>query len=247
MIPMDVEAINIRSLLDALEQDRRFLGGAIAIPYKEVIAGLLGERLTPEAMMLRTVNCLFREQGRIYGTNTDGEGAQTAFETQYGSLKGRNVLLLGPGGAGKAVALAFHTAVGTSGSVTVAGRSPSNKGFTDRVGIRLIDWTSIAKEINHIDVLVNCTPIGTGMQAGLSPIHVDLLTKLPSGAIVFDINYRPCPTVLLESSAKLGIDTMDGIAMNLEQAILAYGYAAPSPLGPDVTRTAMREYSTKLS
>jgi len=63
---------------------------------------------------------------------------------------------------------------------------------------------------------------------------------LPSHAVVFDIVYQPSPTLLMSLAERAGLATLDGALMNLEQAILAYGYAAPEPKGRDATRSAMK-------
>ena len=80
MIPLDVEEKNIGKVLELLDANVNFIGGAIAVPHKETIAKYLlsldPKRLSPEARDIGAVNCLFRNnKGELCATNTDGEGA----------------------------------------------------------------------------------------------------------------------------------------------------------------------------
>ena len=109
MIPLDVSSNKFNQLLFELDQDRNFIGGSITIPYKEQAAKWLGsKRLTNEAISIGSINCIFRNQeGKLIGTNTDGEAALITFVKKYGNVSGKNLLILGPGGAGKAVIARF--------------------------------------------------------------------------------------------------------------------------------------------
>lgn len=238
MLPMDVSAERLTQLLTALEANPDFIGGAIAMPYKESIAHWLGDRLTSEAQAIGAVNCLYRDTiGQLMGTNTDGEGALVSYEKQFGSLSGKSVLLLGPGGAGKAVAAYMARAVKPQGRLTICSRVSVD--YT-RLGATVgMQWDELARALPIVDILVNCTSVGAATQIDQSPLSPIQLAKLPVHAVVFDIIYQPSPTKLLQLAKERGLKTLDGMAMNLEQAILAYGYAAPQTLGSEVTRTAM--------
>lgn len=245
MLPMDIPVERLPQLLVALEANPDFIGGAIAMPHKESIARWLNDRVTPEAHAIGAVNCLYRETtGRLMGTNTDGEGAVVSYETLVGSLSGKSVLLLGPGGAGKAVAAFMVRAVKPQGRVTICSRAPMDH---KRLGAAAwIAWDNIDILLPTIDVLVNCTSVGAAAQIGRSPLSPESLSKLPAHAVVFDIIYQPSPTVLLSLARERGLQTLDGMAMNLEQAVLAYGHAVPKGLSRGVTRTAMEAAKKKL-
>jgi shikimate dehydrogenase len=98
----------------------------------------------------------------------------------------------------------------------------------------------------QIDVLINCTTVGSAAQAAMSPVAGDDLARLPSSAQVFDIIYQPSPSALLSLASARGLVALDGTNMNLEQAVLAYGYAAAAPRGVHVTRSAMEDAKKKL-
>jgi shikimate dehydrogenase len=240
MVPLDVPRERVGAVLSALDDNPCFMGGAVAAPHKEAVAAWLGPRVTPEASAIGAVNCLYRdESGRLMGTNTDGEGALASFQARFGPVAGRSVLLMGPGGAGKAVAVFFRRAAGAAGRLSIAGRSPLGRQYADRLGCDWVEWPDVPAGLADADVLINCTSVGSASRAGASPVTADALAYLPDRAVVFDIIYDPSPTPLLALAAGRGLPTLDGSTMNLEQAVLAYGHAAPEPRGCGATRAAM--------
>jgi len=242
MLPIDIPRDRLDELLAALNANPNFLGGAVAVPYKESVARWLKNRLTSEALVIGAVNCLFREgTGHLKGANTDGEGALVSFEREFGKIAEKSVLLLGPGGAGKAVAAFVRQAIGTNGRLRIAGRSETGRRYAEQLKCDWIKWSEVAAALPTTEVLINCTSVGTGVTAGQTPISEKDLSLLPSHAVVFDIIYQPAPSTLLTLAAKRGLMVLDGTEMNLEQAVLAYGYAAAQPRGTETTRAAMEE------
>lgn len=240
MLPIDVTAARIERLLDELDANPRFVGGAVAMPHKEVVARWLGSRLTEEAAAIGAVNCLFRgPDGRLHGTNTDGEAALRSFEHRFGPLRNRTVLLLGAGGVGKAVAAYFSRGMQPQGRLRICSRSNAAKTVAARLTVECIEWDAIDATVADADVLVNCTSVGAADQVGQSPLSMTQISRLPAKAVVFDVIYQPRPSALLAACQARNLATLDGSAMNLEQAVLAYGYAASAPLGTSTTRAAM--------
>ena len=106
-----------------------------------------------------------------------------------------------------------------------------------------IQWDKIDDLLLKIDILINCTSLGFGKAIDVAPIQTNQIIKLNSNCIVFDIIYQPELTKLLKASQKIGLQILNGSAMNLEQAVLAYGYAASEPNGKSCTRDAMKKIS----
>jgi shikimate dehydrogenase len=241
MIPLDVSQTNIIQLLDNLNDDKKYIGGAVAVPYKEIAAKWLGERKTPEAKKIGAVNCMFRgEDGQLMGTNTDGEASRITCEEKFGSLKGKTIVILGAGGAGKAVIAYFASAIG-EGEIIVISRSTKNKEYAEQIGVKWEPWEKMDDHLPTADALVNCTSIGFGDQVNDSPLSDNQMGKLTKKAFVFDIIYQPEETQLLEKAHEKGIATLNGLGMNLEQAIIAYKYTALEPKGGEVSRLAMEK------
>ena len=160
MHPIDVQAANLEAVLEGLATDPRFVGGAVTMPHKETIAAWLGpDRLSPEAARIGAVNCLYRDdQGTLVGTNTDGEGALVSLERIAGPVAGKKVMLLGPGGAGKAVAAYL---AGAGAQVTLAARDPqSARDFAGKIGAKHIPMSAAPDALSSTDILVNCTSVG---------------------------------------------------------------------------------------
>jgi shikimate dehydrogenase len=241
MVPLDVTRDNILNLLDDLNQDANFIGGAIAVPYKEVVAKWLGKNTTSEAKNIGAVNCLYRnDNGELEGTNTDGEAALRSYESKYGSVKGKTVAVLGTGGAAKAVAAYFSTGVESDGEVMIVGRSKHGRDFADNIKINWIDWSELNDRLTTIDLIINCTTVGFEEQEKLSPLTGEQIQQLKKSAVVFDIIYQPIDTVLRKITRNSGRSEMGGLAMNLEQAVLAFNYTNSEENNEVTTRKIMQ-------
>jgi shikimate dehydrogenase len=241
MVPMDVDGENLVPLLGELDADIRFIGGAVAVPHKEALSQWLGERLTKTARQIGAVNCLFRRdgQGPLWGTNTDGEGALVCIEAVCGPLKDLQVVQLGVGGAGRAVA-AYLADAGAQLTLCVRDLEKISD-FATHIGARTVAWDDRAETLSGVVLAVNTTSLGgvAGNMADQTPLNGDAFKLLPDDAWAYDIIYDPCPTRFLVLAAEHGLKTGDGRCMNLEQAVLGFGYAADEPKGRDATRAAM--------
>ena len=239
MVPLDVNNKDIINTLNTLNKDDRFLGGAIAVPYKEVTANWLGNNLTPEAKKIGAVNCLYRDSNcELKGTNTDGEASLVTFNNSFGSLQSKSIMILGAGGAGKAVASYFAN---TANSTIIISRSKESKKYAEKINARWSNWSQINNHINTVDVIVNCTTVGFGDQEMESPLSKEQISNLKKSAIVFDIIYQPLKTKLLEIAENSGIAILNGLEMNLEQAVLAYHYAIKSDINLNEIRKIMSQ------
>ena len=239
MVPLDVTKDKIIELLNDLSRDEYFIGGAIAVPYKETVSKWLGENITPEAKKIGAVNCLYRDaNGKLQGTNTDGEASLITFENKFESLESKSVMILGVGGAGKAVASYFAT---SANSTIIISRSKEGKEYANKINARWGNWSQIDDHIDIVDVVVNCTSVGFGNQEMVSPLNEKQIAHLKKATIVFDIIYQPLKTKLLEIASNSGISTLNGLEMNLEQAVLAYQYAVKSNKNLDKIRKIMSQ------
>jgi shikimate dehydrogenase len=184
------------------------------MPDKEaVIPGLDG--LDPVARDLDAVNCVVRRDGQLWGHNTDGAGFLDALRLDSGvDVSGKRCVVLGAGGAGRAVALALWT--GEASEIIVVNRSADRaQQSVDLLhGLGRIGDPS---DIRGSDVVVNATSIGMG--DGCLPFDSALLTP---GHVVVDIVYKPVQTPLLVAAAAIGARTVDGLGMLVHQAAHAF-------------------------
>jgi len=240
MHPMDVTAENLPAVVAALKADPRFVGGAVAVPHKQALVQLL-DRVEPEAASIGAVNAIYRENGELVGANTDGAGALSQIEELVGgghALQTRRALVLGLGGAGLSVA-AFLA--GRVTELTVANRTRATAdAVAARLGVMVADWPVGADVLSKIDLLVNATSIGHRDGPAGSPVAERDLAVLPGSAAVYDVVYQPDVTPLLAMAAARGLEVRNGLGMNLDQAVIAFGKAMPGLLGRDAVRAAMR-------
>jgi len=227
MYPLDVSPSNLPILIEQLSQMPTFLGGAIAVPHKNAVASLLDKSISKESQRIGAVNCLYRDRlGRLSATNTDGEASLISLKNCLGNIHEKRILILGCGGAAKAVSAYMVSAVGPAGKVILACRNTTKANLLkDRLGLSLIlEWGRIPSLLDSVDVIINCTTLGSNDHINLSPLAATELSTLKNSVFIYDIIYQPSPTLLIRNSTEMGLQTLDGLSMNLEQAVLAFMY-----------------------
>ncbi len=200
-----------------------YAGFNATMPHKEALVPLMDE-LSPDARMYRSVNTVCIKGGRFYGYNTDGVGFLQALREVDMDPEGRKVLLLGAGGAAKAVAPKLIQA--GAERVFVANRTVERAAALcawDEEGrmvprdFRPETLRALAAECT---LVVNCTSLGMTGTAGQFE-DLTFLEALPHGAGVFDLIYSPAKTALLERAEALGHPISNGLGMLIWQAVFA--------------------------
>lgn len=183
-------------------------GFSVTIPHKERIVNHL-EDCHPLARQIGAVNTVVvRGGGKLYGYNTDYVGVLHTLETRV-RLRGSRVLIVGAGGAARAVAFALAQA---GANVWIcARRQKKARIIANAVNGSLIDWSRLKRE--SFDAIVNATPVGMHPFENDSPLESrDLNCRL-----VFDTIYRPRKTKLLQLAERRGIETVSGVEMFVAQ------------------------------
>ncbi|QXE93040.1 shikimate dehydrogenase [Geomonas subterranea] len=201
-------------------------GFSVTIPHKVAIMGLLDE-VDPQAELIGAVNTVVARDGRLTGYNTDGIGLIAALREKLGfDPKGRNILVLGAGGAARSAVVSLAAA--GAGGVTIVNRSPdAAAALAHLVGARLTGTRFDAREmpllsdpgfIGSFDLVVNTTSVGMAGDCfpGLA------LSSLKSGACVYDMVYAPPVTPLLAQARALDIPCANGLAMLVAQGEAAF-------------------------
>lgn len=203
-----------------------FWGLNVTIPYKEKVLPLL-DSIDPRAAAIGAVNTVVVRNGRLIGHNTDAEGFRIALEAGgRTSLEGAKVLVVGAGGAARAVAWACLSR--DCGRLLIANRSVPRARSLSRALREEFPAAEIvpvgAGEGRYADlaatcaVVVNTTPLGS--RRG-DPLPVPI-SALGGGQTVMDIVSRPRRTPLLVAAAAVGARTVDGLQMLLHQGALAF-------------------------
>jgi shikimate dehydrogenase len=220
-----------------------FWGVNVTIPYKEKVLPFLDE-VDDAARAIGAVNTVVVRDGRLLGYNTDAEGFRMALEIEgRTALPGARVLVVGAGGAARAVA--FACLARGCRSLLIANRSGARAQSlrrTLRANFPAADIAAVAtggpdwaRRVGACGVIVNTTPLG-GRPDDAPPVPPAALRR---GQTVMDIVYRPRRTPLLIAASAAGARTVDGLQMLLHQGALAFtlwtGREAPS----DVMRRAL--------
>ena len=189
-----------------------FRGVNVTLPHK-VAAMALCDTLDGAARRIGAVNTLVFGPGGIAGWNTDGTGFLASVEAGLGELPPGPALVLGAGGAARAVAAALlDRGVG----VTVCNRTGARaRGLAGELGgVEALPWGERAVALGDFGLLVNTTQLGMAGQPGLEMA----LDGAAAGLVVADVVYAPLVTPLLEAARARGLRTVGGIGMLLHQA-----------------------------
>ncbi|MFH1439393.1 MAG: shikimate dehydrogenase [Candidatus Woesearchaeota archaeon] len=230
----------------------RIAGFNITIPHKQKIMDELDE-IDDVARKIGAVNTVVNtvvntivniaglnqncKQGMLKGFNTDWLGALKAIEENLGNdnLKNKKVVLIGAGGAGRAIAYAMSS-VGISGEnlIIMSKKKEDADKLAKEFDGKSVDISELIKINDKInkgikaDLLINATPVGMhpnvdesiiGLVAGTSLSSVDVLKNFNT---VFDIVYNPLKTKLLREAEKAGCQTIDGLRMLVHQGAASF-------------------------
>ena len=198
-------------------------GFGVSHPFKQAILGLV-DALDPTAERVGAVNTVVNTGGRLVGHNTDGLGAMRALE-EARSLRGARVLLVGAGGAARAIAFGLRD----RGAVTtIANRDRAKAEQLGAVTGARSAGLDEAERAGDYDVVVNATIVG---QAGTNAESLVPESALHAGQVVMDIVAKPTRTPLVEAAEKRGATAVHGGRMLLYQAASQFelytGAAAP--------------------
>lgn len=194
------------------------VGLSVTMPHKAVVAGLVDE-CSPVASRLGAVNCVVNRKGQLFGANTDGEGFMASLRRGAAfEPAGRRCLVIGAGGAARAVILALAEAGAAEVAVMnrTSGRAEAAVALAGAAGrvVGLADVDVVAQA----DLVVNATPLGMaegGAEIDAVPVSPSLLHP---GQVAADLIYEPRPTAWLTASAAAGAVALDGLGMLVHQA-----------------------------
>ena len=230
MVPLDVSEQRIEQVFNYLKQDKCCLGGAVAVPYKERIFNLIKDNVEEEIKAIGAVNCFFRPRSsnnltdEFTGTNTDGEAALDPIKKQLIESQNLNIGLLGYGGTGKAILAFLLKDFKRKHKIHIFNRSPINIKDYKEDDLYSYSLNELEAIIPDFDLLINATSIGHAENIDMTPVPIRFLAKAKNTMVVYDIIYDPLKTILLKNSEEIGLKTINGLRMNLIQAVLAYSY-----------------------
>jgi shikimate dehydrogenase len=201
-----------------------YRGLSVTMPHKVAALGLVDE-VDAMAQAIGCINTVVNRDGRLVGSNSDGQGALDALGRAGITTEGRRVLVLGSGGAARAVAMtvAMRGRPAEILGVVEAELARLGRDVADRASVavdaHLLDDRTLATAVARADVLLHCTPVGMTPDGARSLVPPALLR--PELA-VFDAVYNPRRTLLIEQAARSGCRVVEGMEMFLGQAMVQF-------------------------
>lgn len=199
-----------------------YAGFNATMPHKEALVPLV-DKLSEEAAACASVNTVCIKNGKLYGTSTDGAGFLRNLSDAGVNPAGKRILLLGAGGAARAVLPALLSAGALSVAVCnrTADRAERLCALRPQV-LRAAGFSpeALRREAEGADLLVNCTSLGMGGTGGQFE-DFSFLDVLPAHAPVCDLIYHPPETALLARARARGHLALNGLGMLIHQAVCA--------------------------
>lgn len=227
--------------------DEHINGFNVTIPYKERIIPFLNE-VAPDASRIGAVNTVAVSSGRLTGYNTDAEGfLRHVKEDLSFDLASRIVLLIGAGGAARAVAYALCMAqvkklvIGDLDCAKAARLVKDLKRNFPRVEI-VQALNPEEMRVEQADMIVNATPVGMKPD---DPCVIDPAT-LHQFQLVYDLIYNPLETTLLTAARAKGARCSNGLGMLLYQGVASFEYFTGIKAPVEVMREALAEGANHL-
>ena len=217
---------DLKSALAGMRALENFRGMSVTIPHKIEAMNYLDE-IAEADRSIGSINTIINEQGRLIGMGTDGPGALKALVDAGVSMDAKNVLMLGSGGAARAIAftLALKTGLAKLAILDInlgmlhGLAADLNSGTTATIEFDALSDKSLAVAMEQADIIINCTPIGMHPKEGVSLVPAGLFRP---GQAVFDVVYTPLETKLLADAKSRGLQAISGVEMFINQAVLQF-------------------------
>jgi len=220
----------------------------VTMPHKNAVMKHLDE-IDPMARSIGAVNTILNDKGKLIGYNTDGIGALKALKESDISLNGKKLLLLGAGGAGKAIA--FHMAEEVQ-ELKILNRTTSKakdlaevlcRKFGKKIDGNTLSATTIKKELADADIVVNATSVGMHPKDDQSPI---VPSWLRPNLCVMDIVYNPIETKLVKDARSVGAKVVSGVEMLVYQGVASFEIWTNRPAPVKVMKQAILDKLSEL-
>jgi 3-dehydroquinate dehydratase/shikimate dehydrogenase len=235
-LPIRVPADQFDSTLEQLEE-LDFRGYSVTIPHKEAALAKFpdAEEIVQE---IGAANTLYRDRHGFWRSdNTDFSAAMESLQLtlkEGDTLAGKRLLMLGAGGAARAIGLG---AVRAGAAVVIASRTQNRaRQLAEQLMCRFTSWENRGSE--SVDIIVNCTPIGMHPNVDESPFKQHWLREDMG---VFDMVYNPETTLLLKDARERGCRTVSGVEMFIRQAAAQFELFTGLKISLDDVRETLRK------
>lgn len=217
---------DVRSALAGMRALDNFRGMSVTIPHK-IEAMKHVDEVEEVDRSIGSINTVINTGGRLLGMGTDGPGALKALTDAGAGVEGKDILVLGSGGAARAISF---TLAGKARPRRIMLRDVDRKmltglaedlrrGTDTPVDAEVLSESSLKAAMEQANIVINCTPVGMHPREQASLVPADLFRK---GQTVFDIVYTPLSTRLLSDALARGLHVISGVEMFINQAALQF-------------------------
>lgn len=230
--PIEIVPENYSEFIRSLSK-RGLCGGNVTLPYKEETF-LLAHKRDDVATGIGAVNTLWFEGETLCASNTDAYGFAANLDDFAPGWAGGTALVLGAGGAARAVVYALKQR--QFDRIILLNRTKSRAvHLAERFGIDVGDWSAVNSLVHQADLVVNTTSLGmeNHLSQSTDRLFIDFSSAKPK-ALVTDLIYTPLETPILLAAKAAGLKTVDGLGMLLHQAVP--GFERWFGKRPDVTK-----------
>ncbi|MGD0994277.1 MAG: shikimate dehydrogenase [Candidatus Bathyarchaeia archaeon] len=220
----------------------------VTMPHKSTVINYLDE-IDQASKTIGSVNTILNKAGRLFGFNTDGIGALKALRENGVEPRGKKVLLLGAGGAARAIA---YTLAQEADELVILNRTAKpateltnllKKAFNKKVIANALTPGTIKDNLVDSDVLINATSVGMKPNANQTPVAPEWLK---ADLAVMDIVYSPVETKLAKDAKAVGAKVVSGVEMLIYQGAASFEIWTSGKAPVEVMRKAALNHLLKV-
>jgi shikimate dehydrogenase len=246
-IAIDIAPNNLKQAFDVVRA-LDIKGANITVPHKETTLKYVDE-ISPLARRIGAINTIKNENGRLIGRNMDASGAKKALKEANIDINGKNIMIIGAGGAARALT---HSFIEEANNLVIINRTSKRgktlateltKEYHKEVLYKKFENKIFEEMLPSIDILVNTTTLGMFPNILISPIPKNYLHE---DLTVFDIIYNPLETQLMKNASEKGCKVLGGLDMLIYQGALSFKWwTNKSPNIELMKRTILNELVVK--
>lgn len=217
---------DVKEAVSGMRALNNFHGMSVTIPHKMEIMNYLDD-ISDLDRNIGSINTVVREKDRLVGLGTDGPGALKAILDAGVNVKDRGVLILGSGGAARAIAFTLAQKaepaeiriLDIDEAMCEQLTQDLKSGTNATIASEKLTEYALQKNLQQADLIIHCTPVGMHPDEDNSLIPSACFR---SGQVVFDVVYTPLKTKLLQEAEIKGLKTISGVEMFINQAVLQF-------------------------
>jgi len=239
---------DVRGALAGMRALGNFRGMSVTVPHKIEVMKYVDE-VAPVDRSIGSINTVIHEGDKLIGLSTDGPGALKALVDAGVQVAGRNVLMLGAGGAARAISFTLARNAGPAELCLLDIEEPVLRKLaadleagTEAVVRPVVsNRGSLAVAMQTAEIVIHCTPVGMHPNVDASLIPPELFRP---GQVVFDVVYTPLETKLLGDAKARGLQTISGVEMFVNQAVLQFERFTGRDAPVEVMRKVVMDHLT---